>query len=69
MKKSIKLLTAKGETLKVALDNWGGGIDRLHRRWTLANDGWHCIDNGEVAQSLESFTSHPMRLSNIARRR
>jgi len=35
MKKIIMLKTAGGQTVKVMLDNWGGGMDRLHRRWTL----------------------------------
>jgi hypothetical protein len=68
MKKVIKLKTAGGQTVKVMLDNWGGGMDRLHRRWTLQPEGWHCVDNGEVAQSLESFTSHPMKLWSVPRR-
>jgi len=68
MKKVIQLKTASGETVKVMLDNWGGGMDRLHRRWTLQHEGWHCVDNGDIAQSLETFTSRPMRLWNTQRR-
>jgi len=68
MKKVIKLKTASGQTVKVMLDNWGGGMDRLHRRWTLQPEGWCCVDNGELAQSLESFTSHPMKLASVPRR-
>lgn len=68
MKKAIQLKTASGETVKVILDNWGGGMDRLHRRWTLHPEGWHCADNGEIAQSLETFTSRPMKLWNTQRR-
>jgi hypothetical protein len=63
MKKIIKLKTAGGQTVKVILDNWGSGIDGLHRRWSLQPEGWHCVDNGEVAQSQDSVMSHPMRLS------
>jgi hypothetical protein len=63
MKKAIKLKTASGQTVKVMLDNWGSGMDRLHRRWSLHLEGWHCVENGEVAQSQNSFMSHPMRLS------
>jgi len=39
MKKVIKLRTADGQTVRVMLDNWGGGIDRLHRRWMLQPEG------------------------------
>jgi len=69
MKKVIQLKTASGETVKVVLDNWGGGMDRLHRRWTLQPEGWHCVDNGEIAQSLETFRSRPMKLWDAQRRR
>jgi hypothetical protein len=62
MKKMIKLLTVDGKVVKVMLDNWGAGMDRLHRRWTLQAEGWHCVDNGEIAQGLESLDSHPMKL-------
>jgi hypothetical protein len=68
MKKVIKLLTADGKTVKVMLDNWGGGMDRLHRRWTLQADGWQCVDNGEIAQGLNSLASHPMKLWDARRR-
>jgi hypothetical protein len=69
MKKVIKLITADGQTVKVMLDNWGGGMDRLHRRWPLVPGGWHCVDNGEIAQSLDSLTSHPVKLWDAVRRR
>jgi hypothetical protein len=68
MKKVIKLKTTDGQTVKVMLDNWGGGMDRFHRRWTLQPEGWHCVDSGELAQSQPSFMSHPMKLGNAARR-
>ena len=68
MKKVIKLLTAHGKTVKVILDNWGGGMDHLHRRWTLQPDGWHCVDNGEIAQGLHSLVSHPVKLWDARRR-
>lgn len=69
MKKVIKLRTADGHTIKVMLDNWGGGMDRFHRRWTLVPDGWHCVDSGELAQSQESLMSRPMKLWNTSRSR
>jgi hypothetical protein len=62
MKKGIRLLTTSGQTIKITLDGWGGGTDRYHRRWTLAPEGWRCVDNGEVAQGMESLISHPMKL-------
>ena len=68
MRKVIRLKTATGETVKVMLDNWGGGMDRLHRRWSLQPEGWHCVDSGEIAQGLESFTSRPVKLWSIPRR-
>jgi hypothetical protein len=63
MKKVIRLITASGQTVKVMLDNWGSGMDGLHRRWLLQPEGWHCVDNGEGAQSQNSFMSRPMKLS------
>lgn len=68
MKRVIHLKTASGETVRVMLDNWGGGMDRRHRRWTLQPEGWHCVDTGEVAQGVESFLSRPVRLWNNLRR-
>jgi len=68
MKKAIMLKTASGQTVKVMLDNWGGGIDRHHRRWTLQPEGWLCVDNGEMAQGLETFRSRPMKLWDAVRR-
>jgi hypothetical protein len=68
MKKVIKLRTADGQTVRVMLDNWGGGIDRLHRRWMLQPEGWHCVDNGEIAQTAGSFLARPVKLLGIARR-
>jgi hypothetical protein len=62
MKKVIKLKTPSGQTVKVMLDNWGSGRDGVHRRWSLQPEGWHCVENGEVAQSQNSFMSHPMKL-------
>jgi hypothetical protein len=67
MKKVIKLETADGKIVKVMLDNWGCGMDRLHRRWMLQPEGWQCVDTGAVARSLHSLTSHPMRLLHSSR--
>jgi len=68
MKKAIKLKTADGQTVRLVLDNWGGGIDRLHRRWTLRPEGWLCVDSGELAQGLDSFLGRPVKLGGLARR-
>jgi hypothetical protein len=68
MKKVVKLRTVDGQTVKVMLDNWGGGMDRLHRRWTLQPDGWYCVDNGKFAQGVDSLASHPMKLLDVKRR-
>jgi hypothetical protein len=50
MRKLVTLRTETGKRISVHLDNWGGGIDRLYRRWMLEPDGWHCVDTGEIAQ-------------------
>jgi hypothetical protein len=68
MKKVIKLRTAHGQTVRVMLDNWGGGIDRLHRRWMLQPEGWHRVDNGEIAQTAGWFLARPVKLLGVARR-
>ncbi len=68
MRKVIKVKTTDGQTVKVMLDTWGGGVDRSHRRWTLQPDGWHCIDTGEIAQGLNSFLNRPTRLWGVLRR-
>jgi hypothetical protein len=62
MKKVIKVITADGQTVKVMLDNWGGGAAPLHRRWTLQPEGWYCVDNGQLAQGLYSLAFHPMKV-------
>jgi len=62
MRKVIKLKTASGRTVKVMLDNWGSGRDKLHRRWLMQPDGWHCADNSEIAHTFDSFIAHPMQL-------
>jgi hypothetical protein len=68
MKKVIKLIADNGQTVKVVLDNWGCGMDRQHRRWTLQPEGWLCVDNGEIAQGLDTLVSHPMKLWNAQHR-
>jgi hypothetical protein len=55
MRKSITLRTGDGKRIHLRLDNWGGGTDRLFRRWTREPDGWHCIDTGEIAQPASLF--------------
>jgi hypothetical protein len=49
MMKFITLRTDGGNRVFVALDGWGIGMDRMHRRWTREPDGWCCVDSGEFA--------------------
>ena len=49
MRKSIKLRTGDGKLVALHLDNWGGGVDRLYRRWVReADGGWRCVETGAV---------------------
>ena len=50
--KSIALTKANGEKLKLVLNNYGAGVDRLNRRWILDAGCWNCIETGETAQRL-----------------
>ena len=68
MKKIIKVMTADGQTVRVMLESWGGGMDRLHRHWTLQPDGWYCVDTGKFAQSEDSLAFGAMRLLDARHR-
>ena len=48
----MTLRTEKGGLVTVRLDNWGDGVDELHRRWTLRTEGWKCIETGELAHQV-----------------
>jgi hypothetical protein len=53
MRKSIRLRTADGKLVALHLDNWGGGVDRLYRRWIREPDSsWRCVETGESASPL-----------------
>jgi hypothetical protein len=67
MKRLITLKTDAGPRVYVHLDNWGAGIDRLHRRWTRESDGWRCVDTGEVAHPA-GFIFGRMRKTSTALR-
>lgn len=64
MRKSITLQTSDGKQLALRLDHWGGGIDKLYRRWSREPDGWHCTDTGEIAQ-LAGRSGWPLRFSRL----
>lgn len=49
---SIALTKATGEKLRLVLNNYGSGVDRLNRRWVLDAGCWNCIETGEIAQRL-----------------
>lgn len=54
MKRRIKLWTSAGRRLRIVLENWGSGLDSTHRRWTLGDGYWQCMDSGEIAQKTRS---------------
>jgi hypothetical protein len=47
--RSITLIKAAGDTIKVSLHNYGAGVDRLNRRWILDAGNWTCLETGETA--------------------
>lgn len=53
--RSITLTKATGEKLRLALDNYGSGVDHLNRRWVLDAGSWNCIETGEIATRLPMF--------------
>ena len=50
MKRIVKLQTSEGNRVRIVLENWGSGMDRIMRRWTLGDGYWQCMDSGEIAQ-------------------
>jgi hypothetical protein len=61
MKKFITLRTDNGQKVRVNLDSWGGGVDRLYRRWMREPDRWHCVDTGEAAHHTGLLFSRPIK--------
>jgi hypothetical protein len=65
--RSITLIKATGDKIKVTLHNYGAGVDRLNRRWILDSGTWNCIETGEIADKLPMlhrlFGSTPSRPS------
>jgi len=57
MRRKIALRTDSGRRISISLDNWGGGVDRLFRRWTREYDGWRCVESGEFARQVGLFAS------------
>lgn len=55
MRKLVRLKTNDGKRIFIHLDSWGGGIDRLYRRWTREHDGWRCADTGQMAHRAGLF--------------
>jgi hypothetical protein len=51
MGRFVKLRTSAGQQIRVALENWGSGLDHAHRRWVMGDDYWQCVDTGETAES------------------
>lgn len=60
MKKFITLRPDNGDRIFIALDGWGAGVDRSHRRWTRDPDGWRCLDSGDVAHRRGLLFTHPV---------
>lgn len=50
MRKVVVLRTPDGKRIPVTLENWGMGVDRLYRRWTREQDGWHCAETSQICQ-------------------
>jgi hypothetical protein len=54
MKRSLTLHTSEGNKVRIVLENWGSGIDRTMRRWTLGDGYWQCMDSGEIGQASKA---------------
>jgi hypothetical protein len=65
--RSITLIKATGDRVKVTLHNYGAGVDRQNRRWILDSETWNCVETGETADKLPMlhrlFGSSPIRPS------
>jgi hypothetical protein len=46
MEQTVKLRTSEGVRVRIALENWGSGLDHLRRRWVRADGYWECMDTG-----------------------
>jgi hypothetical protein len=57
MRRKIALRTNSGRRIAISLDNWGGGVDRLFRRWTREYDGWRCVETGEFGRQIGLLAS------------
>jgi len=74
--RSIALTKATGESLKLALNNYGSGVDRLNRRWVLDAGCWNCIETGETAERTpllrrlfgESVSHQKQLTTNVSQR-
>jgi len=53
MKRTVKLQTSEGNEVRVVLENWGSGLDRIMRRWTFEDGYWQCMDSREIAQESQ----------------
>ena len=65
--RAITLTKATGEKLRLVLNNYGSGVDRLNRRWVLDAGCWNCIETGEIAQRLP--TLHRFFGASVPRRK
>jgi len=50
--RSIALIKSSGEKVRVTLNNYGSGVDRLNRRWILDAGCWACVETAETAYKL-----------------
>ena len=61
--KYVLLQNDKDERFFIRLDNWGDGIDELHRRWVLQLDRalhvdcWICLETSEIASPVRKRLS------------
>ena len=57
--KYVILRNDKDERFFIRLDNWGDGVDEVHRRWVLQMDSvqrvdcWICLETGEIARPIK----------------
>jgi hypothetical protein len=51
MKRTVKLRTSRGHSVRIVLEHWGSGLDHTLRRWTLGDTYWECTDTGELADA------------------
>ena len=57
--KYVILRNDKDERFFIRLDNWGDGVDEVHRRWVLQMDSvqrvdcWICLETGKIARPIK----------------